>query len=1069
MDNSKTKTLLEQFKNPPAGYGTVLFYWWAGEKLTKERIAWQLEQLKEHSIAAIQINYPHSDVGGRQYGLPYESEPPIFSDEWWELVTWLTDECSKYNIKVSLSDYTLSGPGQGFYTDEIRRENPDTAGQRLIKKQYSIKEYEDRKKEVEVNKILIMRQLDSVVETIEIYTEPYSINPMHPKAGALVCEKFFDKFEKRTGKKGGEAFDFFFSDELDFGIEGNLWSDEFQDEFKKRKGYDITPVLFSLFEEEGNFEQIREDYHDVLIQLEEENYFQKIYQWNESRNMTYGCDHGSRGYDATEFGDYFRTQKYNQGPGCDQPNLQSDIIKNKVASSISHLYNRKRVWLEGFYGSGWGTTTEQLTDAIARNFVMGHNLLALHGCYYSTYGGWWEWAPPCNCFHMPYWDDMKVLLKAVERLSFLLSQGHHKCDVAIYYPTEEKVCGYGEEAIHLTFEAVEHLYCSGIDVDFINEECILNSKIKDGKLVVGQEMYKMIILPECRRKAEKLHLKLNALTKQGGHVLCITDTVNLGELVREQIESDFKTEETGEDIYVNHRIVGEVHLYQVYGVPEGQTCFFAVQGYPYLMDAKNGIYKKIVEYDRTEKGISFCLPEEMDKLSVLAFLPEELEAEIVVKRKKVAEISLERIWDFMVAPNLDNQFGDFHIPAKKELVGPQIRTLQGEGEMVAYSYGAYMKVAGPFRTVLEYERAVADGIDGFWSHYSDYEFSWHYHRLGETGHQGYHGLKGKICDDFLEIGVLEKTLTGDRYVERGSKFGRVFFSCVYAEKAEQAYWITGEMLPDCLYLNGKEVTELDKPVQLVKGKNRVTVGYRKAGRTHLLLAKKLKVEAGKPLAMRWYENEDIYRWSLGEENRKEHYTFIAPPGLQTMKVRTKAEITVLAESGVCKVTPFQNDWKLVTLENVEAKKQKIAIFAQNLKGENKGAVFMEPIALQCAQGKIEAVSWDTIDGLRCYSGKAIYQQQVEIEKVITDYCYRLELTEVISTVSVYVNEQFVETKIAPPWHIEIGAYLKVGTNTIRLEVCNTLANQYETIPTRYQGSTKSGLIGKSSIQIYSLR
>ena len=72
--------------------------------------------------------------------------------------------------------------------------------------------------------------------------------------------------------------------------------------------------------------------------------------------MIYGCDHGGRGRDVVEFGDYFRTQRWIHGPGCDQPGSARDVIKNKVASSIAHLYQRPRAWLEGYYGSGWGTT-----------------------------------------------------------------------------------------------------------------------------------------------------------------------------------------------------------------------------------------------------------------------------------------------------------------------------------------------------------------------------------------------------------------------------------------------------------------------------------------------------------------------------------------------------------------------------------------------------------------------------------------------------------------------------------------------------------------------------------------
>jgi hypothetical protein len=81
----------------------------------------------------------------------------------------------------------------------------------------------------------------------------------------------------------------------------------------KRKGYSIRPELPTLF---VNIDQrtakIRLDYNDVMVSLSEEGFFRPIYQWQQDRGMIYGCDHGGRGKDVIEFGDYFRTQKYNQ-------------------------------------------------------------------------------------------------------------------------------------------------------------------------------------------------------------------------------------------------------------------------------------------------------------------------------------------------------------------------------------------------------------------------------------------------------------------------------------------------------------------------------------------------------------------------------------------------------------------------------------------------------------------------------------------------------------------------------------------------------------------------------------
>jgi hypothetical protein len=78
--------------------------------------------------------------------------------------------------------------------------------------------------------------------------------------------------------------------------------------------------------------------------------------------------------------------------------------------------------------------------------ALSYNLLSLHGLYYSTHGGWWEWAPPCNHFRMPYWKHMRPYMDAVRRLSYLMSQGHHRGDVAVVYPVAAKEAGLDGDA-----------------------------------------------------------------------------------------------------------------------------------------------------------------------------------------------------------------------------------------------------------------------------------------------------------------------------------------------------------------------------------------------------------------------------------------------------------------------------------------------------------------------------------------------------------------------------------------------------------------------------------------------
>ena len=85
--------MLEKYTNVPREYGEVAFFWWVGEPLTRERLTYELEQLEGRGVCGLQINYCHSDSGGRIYGLTIDNEPKLFSDEWWELVGWFMDEC----------------------------------------------------------------------------------------------------------------------------------------------------------------------------------------------------------------------------------------------------------------------------------------------------------------------------------------------------------------------------------------------------------------------------------------------------------------------------------------------------------------------------------------------------------------------------------------------------------------------------------------------------------------------------------------------------------------------------------------------------------------------------------------------------------------------------------------------------------------------------------------------------------------------------------------------------------------------------------------------------------------
>ncbi|MDO4551694.1 MAG: glycosyl hydrolase [Planctomycetia bacterium] len=754
------KDYYPEFKSPPPGYGNVPFFWWMGDKLTKERLRWQLEQFRGMKLSGLQVNYAHSDKGGKLWGYTFPSDPPLFSDAWWELHSWFMQEAKKQGIAVSLSDYTL-GISQGWKWDEAIRDYPEIIGGNItIHSRNRISE--DTLKDGE---FLLSDPKDLKADYIsvaaigdKIYTVRYkqknpSLDPMHPKSGAAVIEKFFQPFLDKNVGEGGKGLNFFFSDELDFQVKGLLWNAYFAEEFQKMKGYDIRPVLAALFTNIGDKTvKIRLDYYDVLVELSERNYFKPIYEWHQKHGMIYGCDHGGRGLDVGEFGDYFRTQRWNHGPGSDQPVLGRNLVKAKVSASQAHLYQHPRVWLEGFHSSGWGTSLEQLTDATFANYVMGYNLISLHGLYYSTKGGWWEWAPPCNHWRNPYWKHQKIYMEATERLAYLLTQGTHVADVAVLYPVAPCQANIeSRSSVNTAFNACRTFYNSGIDLDFIDFQSVDRAVIKDKKLHVSGESYRVLVLPHMKVIRHSTLQKAVKFVRAGGIVVTLgalpefsdrlgandpevkklvtelpkewhfTDINQAVTKVKNAFTADFQLK-NGNASYFVHRKIGKRDVYVFFQMSANAEITFRSHGKAELWDIWNGdktLLMSVEMEDKTSSGEKLSriqLKNDPADLVIVAFtqdekniLPADISSENIQEKHIPRTFSMEMDnWECRYIPTLDNTWGDFRWPVTKNTsispkIGPEARqfkfhfkeTAGSTPEKYTYEFGPKFRQLGP--------------------------------------------------------------------------------------------------------------------------------------------------------------------------------------------------------------------------------------------------------------------------------------------------------------------------------------------------------------------------------------
>jgi hypothetical protein len=562
-------SIRDHFLNPPSTHGPIPFYWWAGETLERERIAWQLDQLVAKGIRQTVISYPHDAKGHTAMG-----DPLLFSPEWWDLFRWFLGACQERGMTVGFQDYTLVEP----ILLAIGQHTPGMQGGQMSCVGESVKGATTVQLCVEPGAFAVAAwaypchhgqpQIDAAVSLIGsvndgvldwtapagdwwvamVFVRPNAFDPMHPDAGKLAIDQLYAPFERECPGAVGKTLNLFFQDELGFGSRMPFWSNQLLAAFSRKKGYDLTPLLPALWFDLGSItEKVRLDYADVVVTCLEDCYFRPIFAWHDSRGIMFGHDNSGRGRMAqgrSFYGDYFRTMRWFSAPGCDDPKLHGPrAFKGlKVNSSIAHLYQRPRVWIEAFHSSGWGTQPAEVMAALNEDFAYGATVVNLHGLYYSTRAGWWEWAPPDFHFRQPYWQHATSSNQALTRLSWLLCQGVHRCDVGIVYPIDsldaeaadpsrdgviahvenEKVGAASQDPIgpeDTAFVLGKDLFDHACDFDFVDFESIAVAEVNDGVMQARTATYRVLVFPAMKAMRHSTLVKARDFVRAGGLVI----------------------------------------------------------------------------------------------------------------------------------------------------------------------------------------------------------------------------------------------------------------------------------------------------------------------------------------------------------------------------------------------------------------------------------------------------------------------------------------------------------------------------------------------------------------------
>ena len=342
------------------------------------------------------------------------------------------------------------------------------------------------------------------------------------------------------------------------------WTADLIDEFQKRRGYDLRPLL--PIAELGTGERadaIRRDYGRTLTELFEERFLVPMHEW------------------ATTHQVRFRIQNYGVPPASIASARHADIVDGegfewrtlssaRWASSAAHLF-RKPVassetwtWL---HSPAFRATPLDLKAEADQHFLSGINQLIGHGWPYSPPAagspGWMFYAAGAFSAKNPWWPVMPEVTRYLQRVSFLLRQGEPIADVALYAPTEDawaQIRPAGGRGLNLWSgirdlvgpRVIAAILDAGHSIDVMDDGTIKEAAARG---------YKAIVVPRVTLMPEPTRRWLAEFAADGGKVVTDGDSADLGNRLAAALPADVALEPPTPAIGFAHRRLRDGDIY----------------------------------------------------------------------------------------------------------------------------------------------------------------------------------------------------------------------------------------------------------------------------------------------------------------------------------------------------------------------------------------------------------------------------------------------------------------------------------------------------------------------------
>jgi hypothetical protein len=330
---------------------------------------------------------------------------------------------------------------------------------------------------------------------------------------------------KMIGDMAGKTLKYLQTDSFEAG--GLNWTDGFEKEFIKRRGYDPTPYLpilaGKIIENRDITNRFLSDFRKTISDCISDNHYRVFAE--RSKKYGIGLQPESAGPHAGPFdglknyshSDIMMSEFWSPSP---HRSKHIDRFFVKQAASAAKIFNKKLVGAESFttIGPHWNDVIwADMKPSADHEFCAGLNLVYLHTftCSPKEMGlpGQEYFAGTHFNPNVTWWDYSTGFIQYLTRCHYMMQQGTGVADVLYYYGDHIPNLGRYKED-----DPAGAL--PDYDYDITNEDILLNLSVKDGKIMLPHgASYRLLALPNHKILSIAALRKVKALITEGATVI----------------------------------------------------------------------------------------------------------------------------------------------------------------------------------------------------------------------------------------------------------------------------------------------------------------------------------------------------------------------------------------------------------------------------------------------------------------------------------------------------------------------------------------------------------------------